>query len=408
MPDIKVMISSTARDLPEHRKDVMDACLRQRMFPRMMEHLPAAAADAIAESLRMVDEANIYLGVFAHRYGYAPRGYDISITEMEYDRAVERGIPRLLFLMHDDHPVKASDVEKGEGAVKLEKFKARLMAERVVNFFKSPADLRAGVIDSLSKYRERKETEFHYVSNIPKPPEIYIAHPYTLLQTHDLIGRQNELNLLTDWVAEPGSAVYQARIFNVVAIGGMGKSALTWKWFNDIAPNEMKPLAGRMWWSFYESDARFENFIIRALAYVSGRAREDVEKNTKPGEREELLLAALDCDPFLLVLDGLERILIAYARMDANRHADDDLDQRTANVVAGGNGITRKRGAVFHGAASVAQDSRPARWQFLAQAGARSSIASVSQHSPLPSGLADRDGRASARQSSSFHSRTQR
>lgn len=122
-----------------------------------------------------------------HRHGYVPRGYDISITEMEYDRAVERGIPRLIFLMHDDHPVKASDVENGESAAKLAKFKARLMTDRVVNFFKSPADLRSGVIDGLSHHRDRKETEFHYVSDIPKPPEIYIAHPYTLLQTRDLI-----------------------------------------------------------------------------------------------------------------------------------------------------------------------------------------------------------------------------
>ena len=37
-----VMISSTARDLPEHRKEVLDACLRQGMFPLMMEHLPAS------------------------------------------------------------------------------------------------------------------------------------------------------------------------------------------------------------------------------------------------------------------------------------------------------------------------------------------------------------------------------
>ena len=238
-------------------------------------------------------------------------------------------------------------------------------------------------------YRERDVTAFHYVSDIPKPPEIYIAHPYTLLQTRDLVGRQQELNLLTDWVAKPGSDVYQARIFNIVAIGGMGKSALTWKWFNDIAPNEMKPLAGRMWWSFYESDATFENFIIRALAYVTGRAREDIEKNTKPGEREEMLLAVLDREPFLLVLDGLERILIAYARMDANRLADDDLDQRTANVVAGAIGTAGKRRAVFHRAASVAQDSRPARGQFLAQACPRSSVAYIGQHSALSGRLAE-------------------
>jgi tetratricopeptide (TPR) repeat protein len=362
---ITVMISSTALDLPDHRKEVMEACLRQGMFPTMMEHLPAVDAEAIAESRRMVDAAGIYIGVFAHRYGYVPKGQDISITEMEYNRAVERGIPRLFFLMHEDHPLKASDVEKGDGAVKLEKLKAHLATERVVNFFKSPADLRAHVINSLSRYREPDKAAFHYVSDIPAPPETYIAHPYTLLQTRDLIGRQNELNLLTDWVARPRSAVYQARIFNVVAIGGMGKSALTWKWFNDIAPNEMKPLAGRMWWSFYESDATFENFIIRALAYVSGRAREDIEKNTKPGEREELLLTILNREPFLLVLDGLERILIAYARMDANRLADDDLDQRTANVVAGRLGLPEGAAQSFIGQHRLRKTADPRAGNFL-------------------------------------------
>src|ERR1700687_2984202 len=84
-----VMISSTARDLPEHRKEVMDACLRQGMYPIMMEHLPASDADAIAVSMKMVDDAEIYLGLFAFRYGYVPKGYDVSVTEMEYNRAVE-------------------------------------------------------------------------------------------------------------------------------------------------------------------------------------------------------------------------------------------------------------------------------------------------------------------------------
>jgi hypothetical protein len=58
-----VMISSTARDLPEHRKQVQEACLRQTMLPVMMEHLPAADAGALAESLRMIDSAEIYRGI---------------------------------------------------------------------------------------------------------------------------------------------------------------------------------------------------------------------------------------------------------------------------------------------------------------------------------------------------------
>ncbi len=344
----KVMISSTAIDLPEHRDLVKDACLRQGMFPVMMEHLPAADADAIAESLRMVNEADIYLGIFAYRYGYVPEGYHISITEMEYNCAVERGIPRLIFLMHKKHPLTAEDFETGESAVKIEALKKRLKVERVVNFFKSPAELQAQVIDSLSKLRQPNLTSFHYISDIPKPPEPYVAHPYTLLQTKNLVGRQVELNLLTDWVAKPSFDLYQVRILSIVAIGGMGKSALTWKWFNDIAPHEMKPLAGRLWWSFYESDATFENFVIRALAYVSNRPREDIQK-LPPPEREEQLLSILDREPFLLVLDGLERLLIAYAHMDAARMTDDDLDQRTANIVAGAFGLPKSAAQSFIG-----------------------------------------------------------
>jgi hypothetical protein len=153
-----VAISSTARDLPEHREEVMNACLQQGMFPKMMEHLPASPEDAIRASLEIVNKADIYLGVFAYRYGYIPAGHDISITEMEYDRAVEREIHRLIFIMHEDHPVKAADVEKGAGAVKLDALKERLKAEQVVNFFKSPMDLRALVVNSLSQLR-RPSTE---------------------------------------------------------------------------------------------------------------------------------------------------------------------------------------------------------------------------------------------------------
>src|SRR6185503_9918700 len=161
---------------------------------------------------------------------------------------------------------------------------------------------------------------------------------YSLLQTKDVVGRQAELNLLTDWVTTNQQVPAGTRIFNVVAIGGMGKSAFTWKWFNDIAPNELPKLAGRMWWSFYESDAHWENFIIRALAYVSGQSEKAVRELKSP-DREDQLWRILDQQPFLLVLDGLERILLAYARMDAAQMLDDDLDQETANAIAEAHGL---------------------------------------------------------------------
>jgi tetratricopeptide (TPR) repeat protein len=359
------MISSTARDLPEHREKVMRACLRLKtLHPDMMELLSATDANAAEVSLKMVEEADIYLGIFGFRYGYVPPGFDISVTEMEYNRAVERGIPRLIFLMHDEHPLKATDVETGAGAEKLKKLKERIQTDRVAGFFKSPDELLALVIQTLSEQRKPDLTTFHYVSDIPASPKAFIAHPYTLLQTHRLVGRQPELSLLTDWVAKSASEVYKARILNIVAVGGLGKSALTWKWFNDIAPQEMKQLAGRMWWSFYESDATVENFVTRALAYVSQQALDDVQKIPAP-ERETQLLTALDCEPFLIVLDGLERILMAYARMGAAHLNDDDYDKLTANVVANAYGLPESAAQSFTGEHRLRKTADPRAGSFL-------------------------------------------
>lgn len=164
------MIGSTALDLPEHRTAVMEACLRQGFFPVMMEHLAASDDDAIHESLRMVDEADVYLGILAHRCGYVPKGLAISITEMEYNHAGERGIQRLMFAMHKDRPIHIEDVELGEGAEKLKAFKERVKADKVLRFFKAVDGLRGDAIDTLSRLREPNPAPFHYVSEIPAPP----------------------------------------------------------------------------------------------------------------------------------------------------------------------------------------------------------------------------------------------
>ncbi len=347
-----VMISSTLRDLPAHRDVLKDACIRQNMMPLMMETQYADEHNAIHASLEMVDQADIYLGLFAHRYGYRPKNetyrevylerygrepkeQDISITEMEYHRAGEREIPRLIFLIDRQHKFTMDDLERGEGEAKLQKLKKRIEGEHTVEFFKSPENLHALAINSLSRHRESAQRAADNVRVIPRPPEPYIAHHYALLKTRTVIGRRIELDYLTDWGANPASDVYkEVRILNIVAMGGMGKSALTWKWFNEIAPREIKPLAGRMWWSFYERDASFENFIIHALAYVSTWPREQVEKIPRP-DRMSMLLKILSSEPFLLVLDGWERNMRVYTGFDILSHPTDELDGQTDNRVAG-------------------------------------------------------------------------
>ena len=365
------MISSTALDLPEHRKQVHLACERAGFAAHdMMEHLTAEGSNAVKVSLRMVANAEIYVGILAYRYGTVPPGYDTSITEMEYDEAVRLKKPCLIFCIDKKHVVLIEDVDTGPAAEKLKALKKRVGEAHVTASFTSAEDLRAHVVEALTVLGKELDLEkagdavasvaakLHRTTSIPATPEPYVAHPYTLLQSRDLVGRQAELNALTDWVAKPGSQAFDARIFCFVAIGGMGKSALTWKWFNQIAPNEMKPLAGRMWWSFYESDATFENFLNRALCYVRGQKEEEVR--TLPWqEREAQLLRHLNEKPYLFALDGLERVLIAYNRMDASRLADDEIDQRTANWVAGVAGLPATAAQSFVGQHRLRQTTDP-------------------------------------------------
>ena len=372
-----VMISSTARDLPKHREQVRLACIRAEFEPReMMEHLTAEDASAVDVSLRMVEDADVHLGILAYRYGTIPPGAEISITEMEYDRAIKLEKPRLIFFIDKDHPVTIAEVDTGPSAAKLEALKKRIGDQRVAASFKSPEDLRAHVIEALIKLREKLDaakpgdliaksvTVLHRLTSIPAPPDPYIAHPYTLLRSRDLVGRQAELNALTDWITNPNSQVFGAHVFCFVAIGGMGKSALTWEWFNQIAPNEMKPLAGRMWWSFYESDATFESFMNRALSYVSGQSEDEVRRLPWQ-EREAQLLHHLNEKPYLFALDGLERILIAYDRMDASYLADDEYDQQTANWVTGAVGLPASAAQSFVGQHRLRDTTDPRAGAFL-------------------------------------------
>ncbi len=335
------MISSTSIDLPEHRQQAMDACLRQGVFPIDMEHLPARDADAIRVSLEMVDQADLYIGIYAWRYGHRPAGHDISIPEMEFNRAVKRGIPILVFTIHREHPLTITMMEADKDAQeRLEALKIRASQGRGRLEFKTPVELRSHIIQSLGACLAEAAAappqppalHLHPPNLIPSPPTPYIAHPYALLQTRDVVGRRDELQRLTDWVTDNPLVPPDVRLFTLVAIGGMGKSALTWKWFNDIAPKELPHFAGRMWWSFYESDASFENFVIRALAYTAGLPEAEVRQIPAP-EREEQLWQLLDQRPFLLVLDGLERLLLAYARMDAAYLPDEDLDEQAANDI---------------------------------------------------------------------------
>ena len=126
-----VMVSSTFTDLKEHRAALIEAINAHGFHPNVMEYDSARLVDVIDSSLNMVRESAAYILIISQKYGQIPdcpkRNPDnISITELEFNEAVELRRPILLFIMGDDHAIKKSDIEKDpEKEVRLNAFRER-------------------------------------------------------------------------------------------------------------------------------------------------------------------------------------------------------------------------------------------------------------------------------------------
>ncbi len=330
------MISSTVWDLPEHREQVRDACLSENVFPIGMEYRPAQDANGIRVSLEMVDQSDVYIGVYAWRYGWVP-DFDnpdkISITEMEFNHALQRKESGdlkevLIFIMDDDHPIIARDKEDGDQPQeKLKKFKARASGKRNARKFRSKEELKTQIIHALAYFKEGRATSAGLArvapdkaSNpIPKPPAFYAEPDY--IGSHQFVGRDAELQALSDWAARADPT----NLLLFEAIGGNGKSMLTWEWTRKHATTVRTDWAGHFWYSFYEKGAVMADFCRRALAYMTGRSLDELRKK-KTAELKEPLLAQLHAKPWLLTLDGLERVLVAYHRIDAAEIPDEEAN----------------------------------------------------------------------------------
>jgi len=163
-------------------------------------------------------------------------------------------------------------------------------------------------------------------TSIPIPAAFYAVPDY--IGRHNFVGRKTQLRLLSDW-AKPSDPT---SVLLFEAIGGSGKSMLTWEWTTKHATVVRSDWAGRFWYSFYEQGAIMRSFCQHALAYMTQTPLEAFEKKTTAEMRVELL-AQLHRRPWLLILDGLERVLVAYHRIDAAEVPDEEVNRPTDKIL---------------------------------------------------------------------------
>ncbi|WP_442775379.1 DUF4062 domain-containing protein [Sphaerotilus montanus] len=210
-----VYVSSTYEDLKDHRAALRTALEKAQYDVECMEKYAAFHAPPVDKCLADVAACDVYVLLIAHRYGYVPQdGNPLrqSITELEYEQALDYGKPCLVFCVQDKHPWSPEWMDFDEPARgRLKALRARVTAAHGAGFFTTPEDL-ASQVQSALQARQRAAA--------PPPAPDARRIPFELPPAaNTYFGRPAQRADLLDRLRCGQSAA-------VVGAAGMGKTAL--------------------------------------------------------------------------------------------------------------------------------------------------------------------------------------
>ncbi|HKO20757.1 MAG TPA: macro domain-containing protein, partial [Acidobacteriaceae bacterium] len=162
---LTVFVSSTYRDLVEHRTAVKDAIARVDCLFRGMEHFGASPTTVPPASYVAgeVQKADVYVGIFGVRYGSIDPATGLSMTELEFRAAETSKKPMLLYIIHEEAPVSVSDTESDpEAMVKLKALKQDMLSNHVCHMFRSVDELAGQTYRDLGKLKASAKDFVHF------------------------------------------------------------------------------------------------------------------------------------------------------------------------------------------------------------------------------------------------------
>jgi Domain of unknown function (DUF4062) len=183
MAETTIYLSSTYEDLKDYRRVVLDDLRKAGYTVIAMEDYVAAGRRPVDECLADVARSDIYVGIFAFRYGYRPpvnhnNPDDLSMTEIEFRHADEKvKIPCLIFVVDEKIPWPSEfndawkEEDKGE---RINRFRNYLLTQKLATCdFSSPHQLASRVQAAIKKELERiKDSQTRKVEVIQQPPTI--------------------------------------------------------------------------------------------------------------------------------------------------------------------------------------------------------------------------------------------
>ena len=208
----QVFISSTYADLSIERKQVLDILLMADCIPAGMEAFVATDDEQFNVIKRVIDLCDYYILIIGKRYGSVNESTGLSYTEMEYNYAINKGIPVLVFAIDDSvkldsDRIEVDDIKRG----KLAQFKNRAMKNRLASIWRDSSDLMGKVAIAIMKAKseihmpgwvratkdganllgeinDHLKTENKYLKK-----ELELSNNITIKRSNTLIGELNSL-----------------------------------------------------------------------------------------------------------------------------------------------------------------------------------------------------------------------
>jgi nucleoside 2-deoxyribosyltransferase len=150
----QVFVSSTYADLAEERKKILDVLLMADCIPAGMEAFVAADTEQFEVIKKVIDLCDYYVLIIGKRYGSIHPDTGKSYTEMEYDYAIEQGIPVLVFAIDENIELASDKVETDKSKIeKLKMFRTKAMTNRLASIWETPEDLTGKLAISIMKAR---------------------------------------------------------------------------------------------------------------------------------------------------------------------------------------------------------------------------------------------------------------
>lgn len=342
MATTTIYLSSTYEDLKDYRRVVFEALRKSGYDVIAMEDYVASDQRPVDKCLKDVERADLYVGLFAFRYGYVPPSHhnnpdSLSITELEFRHALASNKHCLTFVVdeHTSWPRLFDDArtsaDKGERITVLRQY---LLTEKLASPFSQPHELAALVLAAVANHlankpeslgaKEPSPTAVTWDIEKQDSPYPGLMH-FTRKYAPVFFGRDMEIGEILDRLRSPSG-----RFIIISGDSGVGKSSVVaagvLPWIEDTPlPGAGRCLCERMVPSQGSHPFNALMGVLHPYATRAGLKPQEIEEDLLESPDRlahhvrDILLKGTDGDALVLFLDQMEELFTARTPAESNR-----------------------------------------------------------------------------------------